>query len=200
MPLVTISILLGVVAARRFPPRVDARLGRRALWLCPPIVAAWLVQALVIRIVPDGWRSGLVIATTVVAIAWTAAAVLALPRSPVRLGIVLFVLGACMNLVPIIERGHMPVSRDALRDAGMPIDDDVGRGHPAKHAIVDHDDTPILGDRIPIRPLWMVASIGDLVQAVGVVLVVRAVWPRGHRRVRRRSGEATVDATFYAVT
>lgn len=178
MPLLTISMLLGVALARWYPAPVEPNLTKRALWLCPPLIGAAFVQSVVIREVPVGWRANLVISTTVVAIVWTLGTVLAFRRSPVRLGVAFFAVGACMNLLPILEHGYMPVDRDAVVAAGLPMVDDIGRGHPAKHAIVDSEDVPFFGDRIAIRPLLMVASIGDLVQMVGVTLVVRAVWPR----------------------
>jgi hypothetical protein len=189
MPLLTIGIIVGILGARRWPNRQTTDLGRSARLLLPPIVAVALFQMFALARLPESWSSRAAIATTAVGIAWMGLAFVRLGSSPLRLGLLLLAAGALMNLVPMMQHGHMPVDASALKAAGLP-GVDIGRGHPEKHVAVDSADVPWLGDHIAVRPLMMVASPGDLVQALGVALTVRALWPvdsePAARRPRRR--------------
>jgi hypothetical protein len=97
------------------------------------------------------------------------------------LGIALF--GSAMNLVVMVPNGGMPVSKAALEaiDGGHV---DVADGHLYKHRLAD-DQTVLapLGDVIPVRPLHMAASVGDVVLLVGVlgVAATLVVVPRRRR-------------------
>ncbi len=185
MPLLFIALIAGVLLARFRPPVEEPQLTKRALWLCPPLIFAAGVQSLAIRHAPENWQPRLVIITTVIAMLWTLGTVLVFRGSGLRIGVAVFTFGAALNLIPIAQRGYMPVDREAAVSVGLPPVDDVGRGHPAKHRLVDPEEVPLLGDHIAIRPLFMVASIGDLVQMVGLVFVTRAVWPRSRRLQRQ---------------
>jgi hypothetical protein len=186
MPLLTIGIIVGILAARRWPNCNTVEIGRSARLLLPPIVAIALFQMFVLARLPETWSSPAAIATTVVGIVWMGVAFIRLGSSPLRVGLLLLAGGALMNLVPMMQHGHMPVDASALKAAGLPRVD-IGRGHPEKHVAVDSEDVPWLGDHIAVRPLMMVASPGDLVQTLGVALTVRALWPvDGEMQVRRQ--------------
>jgi hypothetical protein len=91
-------------------------------------------------------------------------------------------LGAVMNLVVMVPNGGMPVSRSALAAIdGEHVD--VSDGYLYKHNLADGDTILApLGDVIPIRPLRLAASAGDVVLLAGL-LGVAATFVRPRRRV-----------------
>jgi hypothetical protein len=99
-----------------------------------------------------------------------------------RWGLLVALLGAGLNLVVMVPNGGMPVSKAALEaiDGGHV---DVTDGHLYKHRLADGDTVLApLGDVIPVRPLRMAASVGDVVLLAGL-LVVGATFIRPRRRV-----------------
>jgi hypothetical protein len=83
------------------------------------------------------------------------------------LGIAL--VGSAMNLVVMVPNGGMPVSMAALEaiDGGHV---DVADGHLYKHRLAGEGTfLPALGDVIPVRPLHLVASAGDVVLLIGIL-------------------------------
>ena len=89
----------------------------------------------------------------------------------IRLGVGLVALGWLLNVVPIAAHRGMPVSAQALDDAGLSAGHDVADGHLYKH-VVDRRSTPVdwLGDVIPVRPLDAVISLGDVALLAGIAL------------------------------
>ena len=76
----------------------------------------------------------------------------------------------------------MPVHGPALVSAGI-VDDDAGvelEGH--RHLETPKDHGVLLGDVLPIRRCPRVVSFGDLVIALGFVMVVAAVTRRPARQ------------------
>jgi len=93
----------------------------------------------------------------------------------------LILIGIALNFTVIGLNQGMPVTRDALVASGQGetlavLLHDGG----AKHHLAGPDDRLLfLGDVLPIRPLRMVASPGDLIAYAGVVwLVVAAMLGR----------------------
>jgi uncharacterized membrane protein len=69
----------------------------------------------------------------------------------------------------------MPVSESALESAGIAPSTSVTVGHLSKHVPVNHGTVlRALGDVIPLSWLRSVISIGDIVMAVGIGLLVAA--------------------------
>jgi len=103
-------------------------------------------------------------------------------RGVLRWGLGIALLGASMNLVVMVPNGGMPVSKAALEaiDGGHV---DVSDGHLYKHRLAD-DDTVLapLGDVIPVRPLRMAASVGDVVLLLGLAGVVASLVAVPRRR------------------
>ena len=127
------------------------------------LVAAWLVVNAVRQV---GWR---------------------------RVGVVVALVGWLMNLAVMLPNGGMPVSPSALeavagRDHGV----DVTDGHRSKHVVLD-DDTVLapLADVHALHALDVVYSAGDVVLALGLLVILAAAWTpaalTSHRSRRERS-------------
>jgi hypothetical protein len=102
-------------------------------------------------------------------------------------GMTLIAIGALCNFLVISVNGGMPVSRDAIRRAGL---DDVFAGpgvstvKGAHHALTSGDRLRFLADVIPIRVTANVVSVGDIVIWAGLLLLLAElmVGPKGKRR------------------
>lgn len=123
-------------------------------------------------LLPPSQRLALVVAGYVLLGVWLAANAGRRPPA-LRLGIALLALGWALNAVAMAPHRGMPVSADALAQAGLAADHDVADGHLFKHT-PDRRDTPVdwLGDVIPIRPLTAVISVGDIVLLAGIAICV----------------------------
>ena len=117
------------------------------------------------------------------------------------MGVVL--VGICLNLVPVVLNGHMPVRADAVVNAGLAdatTYEQVRLG--TGRQLADPGDRFIaLGPVIPLPSLHEVVSFGDLIVAFGLVNVgFRLVKPDASRGVRKRpahaagGGPARIDA------
>jgi len=89
-------------------------------------------------------------------------------------GFPLILIGIVLNFAVIAVNQGMPVSREALVASGQA--DTLAllaRGGGVKHHLVGPDDRLLfLGDVIVIRPVSMVASVGDLIAYAGVLWLV----------------------------
>lgn len=104
----------------------------------------------------------------------------------VWLAIVMLLIGGILNGLAILANGRMPFSQSAALHARLPRDkifpvDRLPKNEPASA------DTriPILGDIIPVRPIHRVISIGDVILAIGIALIIAAGMrgqPSGHPR------------------
>ena len=133
------------------------------------VVAAWLVVNAIGQV---GWR---------------------------RAGILLALAGWLMNLAVMLPNGgRMPVSPDALAAvAGPERDVDVREGHRSKHVLLD-DDTVLapLADIHTLRPIGVVYSAGDVVLALGLLVVLAAAWtPAALTSQRPRRSRSTTSST-----
>ena len=102
-------------------------------------------------------------------------------------GAALVALGSTLNALVISLNGAMPVSRDALESISR---------HPAEvgttgrhRLLVDGDALPALADVIGLPLLRTVVSVGDVILAAGIGLMVVHLMrrPPGARSVRARS-------------
>jgi hypothetical protein len=119
-------------------------------------------------------------------------------RTP-RLGIFLLTTGWFLNLLVIAANGGMPVSRAALKEAGMDPDVDAG-GHTLFKHVPASDDTSLyfLADVIPIRPLGKVISVGDIVLILGITIFIASAMvvsraSEASSRLMKRGSVPSVD-------
>lgn len=103
-------------------------------------------------------------------------------------GVLVLGAGAMLNAVAITANGGvMPASREAMRAAGMPASAD---GEFVNSAPVDDARLQLLGDVLAV-PSWLPAakvfSVGDVLIALGAIIVV-------HAACRRRSASQGVPA------
>lgn len=109
----------------------------------------------------------------------------------VYVGFVLLAVGWLLNLIAILPNGGMPVSAWAMREAGIKPTTSVGNGHLAKHVLVSSGTWfRFLGDVIPVSFFQAVVSVGDIVMAAGVVVLVA-----GAMRARGPELDAVDQAT-----
>lgn len=127
-----------------------------------------------------GLRSALLVASAVALAAWFAVNLRAADGA-LRVAFAVALAGAGLNLAVMVPNGGMPVSPDALVEIGG-AGIDVTEGHLYKHRFLD-DDTVLafLADVIPVRPLGMAASAGDVVLVAGLAGIA-AVLARRHVR------------------
>jgi hypothetical protein len=134
----------------------------------PLLVGALVVQVVVISLVPDapdGLLTTLHLATYLVALAFVAL--------NLRLrGMWVVGLGGLLNFVAIAANGGvMPASRSALRDAGRTLE----AGQFENSAAVRHPSLSFLGDVFAVPASWPLAnvfSVGDVLIAIGIAVVV----------------------------
>jgi hypothetical protein len=96
-------------------------------------------------------------------------------------GFPLIFVGLALNLAVIAPNGGMPVSPSALRaSGGSPADArELSASDDVKHHLRTEDDVfAVIGDTIPIRPLEIVVSPGDLLAYAGVAWTVVAAMLR----------------------
>ncbi|WP_243027611.1 DUF5317 domain-containing protein [Thermus albus] len=115
----------------------------------------------------------------------------------------LVLLGLALNtLVIFANGGHMPVSLDALKKAGIEGWEDLlkTRGD-AVHTLLDESTRlPFLGDVIALPPLRKAASLGDLFVLAGIAgVVVEGALRASGRRLPRRQAALRVLALLLGV-
>jgi hypothetical protein len=176
-----LAVLVGVALGRLLGGRVSAL-------AAIPIRAPWLFYAAIalqIAGYPSGvlpWSIGDSVATALWMVSY--ALVIAAVAVNVRLpGAGIVGLGMLSNLAAVVSNGgHMPARASALRAAGM-----LYKGVHNNSAVAVHPNLPWLIDRWPV-PAWIpmgnVYSVGDVVIAVGAVVLVCA--GMGVRLRRRR--------------
>lgn len=98
-------------------------------------------------------------------------------------GVPIVFLGLLLNALVMTANGGMPVSREALAAVEGIAADQVVTFTPAKHQLLEPGDPlPLLADVLPIPVLRTVVSVGDIVLAGGVgVLVSNLMRPRRAR-------------------
>lgn len=102
-------------------------------------------------------------------------------HSAIRAGLAVFTVGWVLNFLPIAINGGMPLSLWAHAQAGRTDTPTPGRSDFFK-VVVAERSTPLrqLGDAIPLSPLRLVVSAGDLVMMVGMGTIIA----QGMRRTR----------------
>ena len=103
----------------------------------------------------------------------------------IRAGMAIVTVGWLLNGLPITLNGGMPVSRHGLDGVGAPATISVTEGHLFKHVPAGRDTRfGLLGDVIPVQPLRAVISVGDVVMAVGLTMILVAAMGRRPRADR----------------
>ncbi|WP_041439009.1 MULTISPECIES: DUF5317 domain-containing protein [Thermus] len=115
----------------------------------------------------------------------------------------LVLYGLLLNtLVILANGGHMPVSLDTLKKAGIEGWEELLKTRAdAVHSLLDESTRlPFLGDVIPLPPLRKAASPGDLFILAGIAgVVVEGALRAGGRRLPRRQAALRVLAFLLLV-
>lgn len=158
------------------------------------VAAALALQVVIISVVPDGLagvHAVLHVGTYVTGLAFVAV------NLRVR-GMWLVAVGGALNFMVIVANGGvMPASRAALRAAGR----SSGAGSFTNSGSLAHARLAFLGDVFSLPsswPLHNVFSIGDVVLALGVAVVLHqacGTWLTGAGRAARFGGHASTSPT-----
>ena len=181
MALLPLALAIGIVLGRLAGGRLGSLLELRLRWGFLGAVALAAQMALGIATarlhVPQATRDVLVVSSDLLVGLVLGRNVGGRPRGQ-QLGLCAFAAGWLANLLPIVAYGAMPVSRSALRRAGI-AGIDVAAGHLGKHVLVAPRAAWLaLGDWIPVRPLGAVVSPGDLFMLAGMAGFVAAAMCR----------------------
>lgn len=179
MPLALATLVLAVAVSLLRGGRLGRLAAAQLRW-------NWLLFAGVgIQVVVDvaagrGIVSG---AVTYVGIALSQAAVLAwVLANRRRPGVALIGLGLLLNVVVIGANGAMPV------DPGVAPEGAALDVAPGKHEFLTEDTRlPWLADVIPVAPIRTIVSVGDIVLALGVAVLVHHLMTRTVNREGDRS-------------
>jgi hypothetical protein len=145
----------------------------------PSLVVGAVVAQAVLE-VPGirGWPSDLrfaIVVVTYLVVGWWVFENARASSGGARVGLSLVDVGWTLNLLAIIPNRGMPVSESALERAGIAPSTSVVLGHLSKHVSLNHSTVlRTLGDVIPLSWFRSVISIGDIVMAVGIGLLVAA--------------------------
>ena len=115
-----------------------------------------------------------------------------------RVGTGVALFGWLLNLAVMLPNGGMPVSPSAVdRLAGAGHGIDVSEGHRSKHVLLDEDTVlPALGDIHTLSPIGVAYSAGDVVLALGLLVILAAAWtPSPLTNQRSRPVADTTSAT-----
>jgi hypothetical protein len=174
-----LGIVAGLVAGLACGGRID-RIADLALRGAPLFIAALALQVIAFPsgilpfAIPDGAATALWLCSYALLVA------LALLNRRVR-GFPLATAGMLSNLVAVLaNHGHMPALPSALADAGTPIahvhNNSVAAQHPHLAWLVDRWGAP---DWVPLANVY---SVGDVLLALGAVVIVAGAMGAGLRR------------------
>jgi hypothetical protein len=174
-----LGVFAGLVAGFVFGGRID-RIADLALRGAPLFIVALALQVIAFPsgflpfAIPDGTATALWLCSYGLLVA------LAVLNRRVR-GFPLATLGMLSNLVAVLaNHGHMPALASALADAGTPIErvhnNSVVADHPHLAWLVDRWGAP---DWVPLANVY---SVGDVLLALGAVVIVAAAMGAGLRR------------------
>lgn len=162
LPLIGVLLAVGVALLRggrfRFAAHNDLH------WL-PVLVGGLVLQTLLDALAERGLVGD---PGTVALLLVSEAAVLGFCiRNWYRAGMWLVGLGFTLNVLVILANGGMPVGQDAIRAMGGDPTSVVLAG---KHHLMSAATTfPWLGDVIPLPPLDLIVSVGDVVLVAGMI-------------------------------
>jgi hypothetical protein len=140
---------------------------RPALRWVPLLLAGALTLVLVESGgVPAGAELAAVVGADLAVLAFSA-------RNVVLVGMPVVLAGVALNVLVTVANGGMPVEGDAVVRAGVAEPSDLSAIDlgPKRHLATGDDVLVVLDDRIPLRPLREVVSVGDVVLAAGLAVV-----------------------------
>lgn len=185
-----IAIAAGAIAALaaggwRGGPRPVLR------WVPLLLVSAGTLVVVEAGGVPSGAALAALVVADVAVLAFSA-------RNVALAGMPVVLAGVALNVLVTLPNGGMPVEGDALVRAGVAEPSDlpaIDLG-PGRHLEAEDDVLVVLDDRIPLRPLREVLSVGDVVLATGLAVVTFGLlWPRrGRLAVPTPPSAATAEA------
>lgn len=164
MALPLIGVVLGVGLAWARGGRLRYAAEHQIHWL-PVLVAGLLLQTLLDAMAARGMVGD---AGTVALLLVSEAAVLGFCiRNWYRAGMALIAVGFTCNVLVILANGGMPVGIDAIRAmGGDPTNAVIAGKH---HLMTAATRLPWLADVIPVPPIDMIVSVGDIVLLAGMV-------------------------------
>jgi hypothetical protein len=190
--LLVVPLLVGLLAGYALEGRLSefARNRIRAVWLL------WLAAGL--QLVHFRWNSGRLAVESHTGVslmvpifglvgAWV---LVNLPRRTLAIQVAAgaILLGGALNATVILANGRMPYSESAAPVAHILADRQAHAAPSPKHVDADeHTRLLWLGDIIPVAPIGMVISVGDVVLLVGVAGLTAAAM-RGPGAGAGRSG------------
>ena len=186
----TVAIVVGVLLGYALGGRLGhlESLRFRRLW---PMIPAALAQALV-SFTPGfaAARFPVIVASYVVVGVTLVAYLRSDTARTLRGAMAVITLGWLLNLLPLVTNRGMPVSVPAAQAIGLRPDRISTSGWLKHTAMAAHTHWAALGDR---WPLWhrFVISIGDMVMAVGLIVLVAAAM-----RPPRRTEPAGRDPAY----
>lgn len=154
---VTVALAVGLLRGGRFGNLADASI--RAGFLVAVAAAAQFLHAL---------APGETAAVTLTVLS-EAALLTFLWCNRYLAGTLLAAVGSALNTAVIVANGAMPVSRDAI----LAISRHPAEMSPGRHRLLsDGDALPALADVIALPVLRSVVSVGDVILAAGLALLV----------------------------
>ncbi len=160
-----IAIATGAAAAlaaggRRGGPRPALR------WV--PLLLAGAVVLVLVEAggVPAGAELAAVVGADLAVLAFSV-------RNVALAGMPVVLAGVALNVLVTVANGGMPVEGDAVVRAGIVEPSELSAVDlgPKRHLATGDDVLVVLDDRIPLRPLQEVVSVGDVVLAAGLAVV-----------------------------
>jgi hypothetical protein len=111
-----------------------------------------------------------------------------------RIGFTLLAVGAALNVTAIAANGRMPYSVAAAKRVGMTAAERAQAAHLVKNMPAT-DTTAVrwLGDVLPVAPIHLVMSLGDLVLLLGIAWTVATGMGRSRPAVRSLVGGTAVS-------
>ena len=163
MVVALMAAVVGVLAGYATGGRLR-HMGGHPLPLWPLLLVGVVLQALA--------PNGVVLAAALLCLlAWCLANVQ-------LVGMAVVAVGLALNALVIVANGAMPVRPEALAKAD--VDADLGG---TRRLQEPGDVLTFLGDVLPVRPLRVVLSFGDLIVAVGTADVVANLMRRRRARL-----------------
>lgn len=186
LPLIGVGLAVGIALLRGGSFRQAAR--NDLHWL-PVLIGGLALQTLLDALAARGAVGD---AGTVALLLVSEAAVLGFCiRNWYRSGMLLIGLGFTLNVLVILANGGMPVGAEAIRAmGGDPTSAVIAGKH---HLMTSTTALPWLADVIPLPPIDLIVSVGDVVLVAGMIPFARDLMtPDGPsaRRGRRPRREA----------
>ena len=133
-----------------------------------PLLLAGAVTLVLVEAggVPAGAELAAVVGADLAVLAFSA-------RNVALAGMPVVLAGVALNVLVTVANGGMPVEGDAVVRAGIAEASDlpaIDLG-PKRHLASGDDVLVVLDDRVPLRPLREVVSVGDVVLAAGLAIV-----------------------------